>query len=283
MPPADRPISVDDADRLAVAAAAILALPEPSEKCRAVRALAARRAAGAVPVIGCAAPPTRPGRPDRPILKPPRDMPRRRGGEAGRRALLHAVAHIELNAVDLALDLIARFSDPACAGLPLPDRFFDDWLGVADDEARHFLLVGARLAELGAAYGDLPAHDGLWQAAEATAGDLLARLAVVPLVFEARGLDVTPGMIRRFESEGDAASAAVLKTLYADEIGHVATGHHWFLAVAEARGVEPVAAWQAQVRAHVPGAVKPPFNADARERAGLGPDYYLPVAAPPPA
>ncbi len=267
---------------LAAQAAAAFSRSDPADKARAVRRLAAARADGAVTAIGTADPPARPGRPDRPVLKPPRDMPRRRGGLAGRRALLHAVAHIELNAVDLALDIIARFSDPGRAGLALPARFFDDWLGVADDESRHFLMVSERLAALDAAYGDLPAHDGLWQAAEATAGDLLARLAVVPLVFEARGLDVTPGMIRRFEAEGDEASAAVLRVIYTDEIGHVATGHHWFLAVAEARGVDPVTTWQALVRAHVPGAVKPPFNADARQRAGLGPDYYLPVAASPP-
>ncbi len=193
---------------------------------------------------------------------------------------MHAVAHIELNAVDLALDLIARFADPEAAGVMLPDAFFDDWLAVADDEARHFLMVTGRLAALDAAYGDLPAHDGLWQAAEATTGDLLARLAVVPLVFEARGLDVTPGMIRTLEADGDDESAAILRVIYQDEIGHVAAGHRWFLAVAAMRGVDPVATWQALVRAHVPRAVKPPFNTPARDQAGLSRDYYLPLVAP---
>ncbi len=213
-------------------------------------------------------------------MRPPREMARRSRGRAGRVALLHAVAHIELNAVDLALDLIARFADPEAAGVMLPDAFFDDWMAVADDEARHFMMVSGRLAALEAAYGDLPAHDGLWQAAEATTGDLLARLAVVPLVFEARGLDVTPGMIRTLEADGDNESAAILRVIYQDEIGHVAAGHRWFLAVAAMRGVDPVATWQSLVRTHVPRAVKPPFNTPARDQAGLSREYYLPLVAP---
>jgi uncharacterized ferritin-like protein (DUF455 family) len=165
-------------------------------------------------------------------------------------ALLHALAHIELNAIDLAWDLVARF-----AGNDLPRRFFDDWVAVADEEATHHGLLAARLAELGAAYGDLPAHDGLWEAAADTAHDLLARLAVVPLVLEARGLDVTPEMIRRLERAGDGASAAILRIIYRDEIKHVAAGRH-----------------------HFKGSLKPPFNNAARDEAGFGPSYYAPLA-----
>jgi len=141
------------------------------------------------------------------VLRPPREMPKRRafGSKAGRIALLHALAHIELNAIDLGWDIVARF-----AGEGLPRDFFDDWIGVAAEEAGHFELLVARLADFGARYGDLPAHDGLWESALATADDLLARLAVVPLVLEARGLDVTPQMAARLERAGDAQSAAIL-------------------------------------------------------------------------
>ena len=156
-------------------------------------------------------PPLRPARPVYPELRPPRDMPKRRnfGSLAGRTALLHALAHIELNAIDLAWDMVARFAD---AGLPR--EFLNDWVGVASEEAHHFSLLSARLADFGAKYGDLPAHDGLWEAAAATAGDLLARLAVVPLVLEARGLDVTPAMTEQLDRLGDAKSSAVLRLIY---------------------------------------------------------------------
>lgn len=176
---------------LATLARHILATADPAGKCeRTARAAEAWRAGAIASGAPPAGLPDRPARPDRPVLLPPARMPRRRtgGGREGRIALLHAIAHIELNAVDLAWDLIARFADPA-----LPRRFFDDWVGVAADEARHFALVDGRLAELGAAYGDLPAHDGMWDSARDTRDDLAARLAVVPLVLEARGLDVTPG------------------------------------------------------------------------------------------
>jgi len=179
--------------------------------------LAARWRAGMV--IGDAIAIPRPARPGRPRLCPPRDMPRRRnfGTPAGRIALLHALAHIELNAIDLAWDIVARFARD-----DTPHAFCDDWVHVAAEEAEHFALLADRLAALGAAYGELPAHDGLWEAAAATAHDLLARLAVVPLVLEARGLDVTPEMICRLERAGDAGSAAILRCIYEDEIGHVA-------------------------------------------------------------
>jgi uncharacterized ferritin-like protein (DUF455 family) len=240
------------------------------------RALATAWRAGGLSV-GRAAPAPRPARPERPLLLPPRDMPKRRnfGAPTGRLALLHALAHIELNAIDLAWDIVARF-----AGADLPRAFFDDWAGVAAEEAEHFALLAARLDALGGAYGALPAHDGLWEAAAATAHDLLARLAVVPLVLEARGLDVTPEMMRRLERAGDPESATVLQRIYRDEIGHVAVGVRWFAFLCRERGLDAETTYQDRVRRYFVGALKPPFNRDARERAGFPAAYYEPLACP---
>jgi uncharacterized ferritin-like protein (DUF455 family) len=204
-------------------------------------------------------------------------MPRRRnfGSHTGRIALLHALAHIELNAIDLAWDIVARFHDA-----DLPRGFFTDWLGVAAEEAEHFALLSARLAVLGSFYGALPAHDGLWEAAAATAHDLIARLAVVPLVFEARGLDVTPDMTRRLERTGDLESAAILGRIYHDEIGHVAIGARWFNAICDRRGLDPEATFHDQVRRCFRGALKPPFNHAARDQAGIPAGFYEPLAPP---
>ena len=259
------------APSLTAAACAVLRAGEPAEKVALSHRFARQWRDGSIAEIGKALPPDRPARPLRPILKPAREMVRRRGGGslANRIALLHALAHIELNAIDLAWDLIARFA--AC---DLPHTFFDEWIGVADEEASHHALVAARLAELGAAYGDLPAHDGLWEAAQATAHDLLARLAIVPLVLEARGLDVTPGMIERLERHGDAASAAALQVIYDEEIGHVACGRRWFQWECARRGHEPVSAWRDLVQRHFRGALKPPFNRAAREAAGMAAAFY---------
>jgi uncharacterized ferritin-like protein (DUF455 family) len=257
------------------AARAVLATREPGAKAAAARDLAQRWRTGGISQIGAPGAAARPARPERPELLPATEVPRRRinSAPAGRIALLHALAHIELNAVDLAADIVARFAGPE-----LPRAFYDDWLQVADEEGKHFLLLADRLGELGAAYGDLPAHDGLWQAAEETAHDLLARLAVVPQVLEARGLDVTPGMMAKLERVGDAASAACLKVIYREEIGHVAIGRRWYLWLCERRGLEPQATWQALVRRHFRGALKPPFNEAGRRAAGLEPADYLPLA-----
>jgi uncharacterized ferritin-like protein (DUF455 family) len=226
-------------------------------------------------------PPPRPARPERPQLRPPKEMPKRRafGSLAGRVALLHAVAHIELNAIDLAWDIIARFSREA-----LPRAFFGDWVGVAAQEALHFELLVQRLADFGAYYGDLPAHDGLWESASATADDLLARLAVVPLVLEARGLDVTPEMAATLERAGDPESATVLRRIYCDEIDHVAAGVRWFDELCRARGLIPEETFRALVRCYFKGQLKPPFNHEARAAAGLPARYYEPLlrgGAPP--
>lgn len=254
-------------------AVAVLTAAAPEDKMALTLEAAAAWKAGGMEV-GDARPPSRPARPERPPLMLPRDMPRRSvGGPQGRVALLHALAHIELNAIDLAWDLIARFSS-----VPFPKGFFDDWVQVAEDEAIHFRLLADRLTDFGAAYGDLPAHDGLWQAAEVTAGDPLARLAVVPMVLEARGLDVTPATIARFEKLGDGHSAALLQRILDDEVTHVASGRRWFQWLCGEAGLEPEAAYQDRVRRFFRGVLKPPFNQEARDRAGLPSSYYLPLA-----
>ena len=259
---------------LAIGAVAVLDAPDPRQKVALSRAVAARWRRGGM-VVGVAVPPPRPARPERPRLEPPRAMKRRRnlGSLAGRVALLHALAHIELNAIDLAWDIIARFS-----GENLPRQFFDDWVGVAAEEAEHFALLDARLRALDGAYGDLPAHDGLWEAAAATARDLIARLAVVPLVLEARGLDVTPEMIRRLERAGDHDSAVILERIYADEIGHVAVGARWLAQLCRERGLDPADTFHDRVRRYFVGALKPPFNHKARQAAGMPAAFYDPPA-----
>lgn len=233
----------------------------------------AARAAGQPIPVGQATPPPRPARPERPELLAPRDVPRRRPGtEAGRIALLHAVAHIELNAVDLHWDIIARFTDQ-----PMPLGFYDDWVKAADEEAKHFNLVCDCLEAMGSHYGALAAHAGMWRAAEDTAGDLLARLAVVPMVLEARGLDVTPGMIEIFRKAGASGAVAALETIYAEEVGHVAYGSKWFNWLCGRAGSDPKEVFHDLVRRHFHGALKPPFNEEKRAEAGIPPDFYWPL------
>lgn len=251
-------------------AVAVLATADPAAKATASHRAAEAWRAGSL-AIGSAQPPDRPARPDRPLLLAPKEMPKRKaGGNAAKRvALLHALAHIELNAIDLAWDLIARFGDET-----MPRAFFDDWVKVADEEALHFELLSVRLQELGAAYGDHPAHDGLWEAATVTAKDLLARLAIVPLVLEARGLDVTPATVADMQRAGDDATAALLQRIYEDEIGHVAAGMRWFEHFAKEAGHDPQAHWQALLKQHFRGVLKPPFNDTARAAAGMPAAYY---------
>ncbi len=223
--------------------------------------------------------PDRPARPARPELLSPGAMPKRgRAGSARSRfALLHALAHIELNAIDLAIDMAGRW------GPAMPAAFTNDWLKVADDEARHFGMLSALLADAGGAYGDLPAHDGLWEAAQATAHDLMARLAVVPQVLEARGLDVTPAMIDRFEAQGDTCTANVLIAILADEIGHVETGNRWFRHLCSESVSDPVLLFRTMVNRFFRGPIKPPFNVSARQQAGLTTDWYTMLGTGSPA
>lgn len=233
------------------------------------------RSSGAPLPVGQANPPLRPARPDKPDLLAPRDVPRRRPGtEAGRVALLHAVAHIELNAVDLHWDIIARFTDH-----PMPLGFYDDWVKAADEEAKHFNLICDCLEAMGSHYGALPAHAGMWRAAEDTVGDLLGRLAVVPMVLEARGLDVTPGMIEVFRKAGDTGAMAALETIYGEEVGHVAYGSKWFNWLCGRDGLDPKEVFHTLVQQYFHGALKPPFNEEKRAEAGLPPDFYWPLVA----
>lgn len=265
-------------DTLSQMAVAVLTTADGREKTRLGREMACRwfaaRAAGHPLPLGDARPPDFPARPDRPELLPPKDVPRRRPGTLpGRIALLHAVAHIELNAVDLHWDIIARF-----AATPMPLGFYDDWVKAADDEARHFNLVCDCLEDMGSFYGALPAHAGMWRAAEDTAQDLLGRLAVVPMVLEARGLDVTPGMIEIFAKAEATRAVAALQVIYAEEVAHVAYGAKWFNWLCGRAGQDPKEAFHDLVRRYFHGTLKPPFNEEKRAEAGIPPDFYWPLA-----
>lgn len=255
---------------VADAARAVLLAADPAEKVRAARAAARDWRLGRLEHGFSVAMPPRPSRPAEPELLPPARMPKRgrMGSDASRVAMLHALAHIEFVAIDLAFDLIGRF------GGAFPPAFVDDWMRVGADEAMHFVLLDRRLRALGSRYGALPAHDGLWQAAEETAGDAMARLAVVPMVLEARGLDITPATIARFEAVGDTASARILTRILSDEIRHVGAGTKWFRWACESCGDEVVSRWRALVSVHFRGALKPPFNDSARLNAGLTRDFY---------
>ena len=237
----------------------------------------AARAAGTPLPIGQATPPATPARPDKPELLAPRDVPRRRpGSPTGRIALLHALAHIELNAVDLHWDLIARFTDH-----PMPLGFYDDWVKAADDEAKHFNLICDALEAMGSHYGALPAHAGMWRAAEDTTTDLLGRLAVVPMVLEARGLDVSPAMIEVFRSAREAQALAAMEIIYREEVAHVAYGSKWFNWLCGKNGEDPKEAFHTLVRRYFHGNLKPPFNDEKRAAAGIPPDFYWPLAEDP--
>ncbi|MEA1942779.1 MAG: ferritin-like domain-containing protein [Pseudomonadota bacterium] len=251
----------------------------PRDKAAAAREAARLWRAGDVALGEAVAAPDRPARPDEPVGVPPGKVPRRRlNSLAGRSALMHAIAHIEFNAIDLAFDMVVRFArDPLIADAER-DAFVTDWIGVGDDEARHFTMVADRLETMDCHYGALPAHDGLWDAARATSGSLPARLAVAPLVLEARGLDVTPGMIDRLVSAGDAGSADILRVIYEEEIGHVAAGARWFRRVCDKLGVDPAPHFQTLVSQYFKGNLKPPFNSQARAQAELPAEYYAPLA-----
>jgi uncharacterized ferritin-like protein (DUF455 family) len=259
---------------LCAAAITVLTTADPAEKVALSRRFAEEWRSGAIAEIGREAPPDLPARPSEPELLPARDMPpRRKGGSvAGRTALLHALAHIELNAIDLAWDIVARF------GADMPKGFSDDWVQVADDEARHFDMLEHLLADLGSRYGALPAHDGLWRSSQDTAHDLAARLAVVPLVLEARGLDVTPAMILNLRRFGDDAAADALQIIHDDEITHVAAGRRWFEHVCAEKGLDPIPTWQTLVRTYFKGSLKRPFNEASRTRAGFSAAFYDPIA-----
>lgn len=204
-----------------------------------------------------------PGRPVKPCLvHPSQVVARKLSTTTGRAAFLHALAHIEFNAINLAWDAVYRYRD-----LPLP--YYADWVRIAAEEARHFAMLRERLREFGSDYGDFPAHDGLWDMARRTAHDVLLRMALVPRVLEARGLDVTPAMITRLQQAGDSESAAVLEKILAEEVGHVQAGTRWFRYLCKQRGMEPNRAFQDILHEFLPGRVRKPFNLEARQRAGF--------------
>jgi len=257
------------------AAHACLRAADPLGKARAAMRLAEQYRLGALECVPGAdiAPVEPPGRPARPRLVPPRELPQRGLGTAeGRAAFVHAIAHIEFNAIDLACDAVYRFRG-------LPEAFYADWIAVAADEARHFELLQVRLAELGFAYGDFDAHNGLWEMAERTAHSCLARMALVPRVLEARGLDVTPAMIGKLQSLGDGATVAILEVILREEVAHVAAGSRWFAWCCEQEGCDPDATFELLLTEYARPALRAPFNLDARRRAGFSEGELLRLQA----
>lgn len=264
---------------VAAAIRAALLQRNPRAKAMATRAVARDWRLGRLDPVFDVAMPDAPGRPDRPELLAPRDMPKRGRGqsERGRIALWHSLAHIEFVAIDLALDMAGRFGGLQGEG------FVSDFLKVAADEAMHFALIQRHLATMGSHYGALPAHAGLWSAAAATSHDVAARLAVVPMVLEARGLDVTPATLTRVRDSGDSVGARILSRILDDEIVHVRIGTTHFVAEAKRRGETAEILWKSLVEQHFRGAIKPPFNDSARSAAGLSRSFYGALEALTPA
>ncbi|MBC2664479.1 ferritin-like domain-containing protein [Novosphingobium flavum] len=259
---------------LAAAIRAALVECEPYRKVMLTRAAARDWRAGRLAFVFDVDMPDRPGRPEAPELLPPNRMPKRGRGnsERGRIALWHALAHIEFVAIDLALDMVGRF------GAEMGEEFVSDFLAVAADEALHFGLIARKLRSLGSFYGALPAHDGLWESAHATRHDVAARLAVVPMVLEARGLDVTPGTLVRVRESGDENGARILERILDDEIRHVRFGSTHFAAVCALNGESVENHWKTLVQRYFRGLIKPPFNDSARQAAGLSRSLYGGVA-----
>ena len=260
----------DKLPSLASACRDVLLTVQPREKLMRARKAARDWRLGRLAHIFDTEMPDHPAGPKKPELVHPSKMPKRRkGGSArGRIAMLHAIAHIEFAAIDLAFDLIGRF------GADFPREFVDDWMGVGADEAMHFALVDRRLRQYGSYYGALPAHAGLWEAAYETRDDALARLAIVPMVLEARGLDVTPSMIERFTTYDDLPSAAILERIYTDEIRHVSAGTKWFESACRSKNLLTFETWKSLVEGRFRGQLKGPFNDSARSKAGLALEYY---------
>jgi len=254
------------------AAQQCLAEADPLRKVALTQAHAAAFRAGRLKVPADAPPPSpirMPGRPAHLQLVLPRDVPRRRlGSPGGRAAFIHAIAHIELNAIDLAWDAVYRFRG-------LPGAFHADWVSCADDESRHFILLRERLLANGHDYGDFPAHNGLWEMCEKTAHDGLARMALVPRVLEARGLDVTPSMIDKLRASDDHETADVLEIILREEVAHVAAGSRWYRWYCERAGVEPRARFRALLEEYAGGYLHGPFNIEARLLAGFDADELL--------
>ncbi|MGD9833698.1 MAG: ferritin-like domain-containing protein [Piscinibacter sp.] len=253
----------------------LLQLVDPAGKTAATRALFDAGRWTIDPEAMLPEPPGLPGRPTRPALVPPKEVPTRSPFTLeGRAALLHSIAHIEFNAINLALDAVWRFAG-------MPEDFYRDWLRVAAEESLHFTLLREHLKTLGHDYGDFAAHDGLWTMTARTAHDIVARMALVPRTLEARGLDATPPLQAKLGKAGDARAVAILDVILRDEIGHVAIGNRWYRFACERAGLDPVAIYPGLVERYAAPKLRPPFNDAARRAAGFSEDEiaYLTRAA----
>ncbi len=240
----------------------VVQAPDPSSKVALTRLVAA----SGEPVgadLRIDEPPGLPGRPAQPALVPHAALVQRSLATVeGRAALVHAIAHIELNAIDLAMDLVWRFAG-------MPEAFYREWVVIAAEEALHFSLLRDHLLRLGFDYGAFPAHNALWEMAQRTRGDVLARIGLVPRTLEARGLDASPGVRRKLIGAGDREAGAILDVILRDEIGHVAAGNRWYRWVCERRGLEPVATYATLVETYGAPRLRGPFNVEARRQAGF--------------
>lgn len=249
-----------------VSALTCLRMEDPTAKVECTRRLYEAWQAGSLTVSAAGYTPDAipvPGRPARPRLVPPRELARRSAHSVeGRAALIHALCHIEFNAINLALDAVYRFGG-------MPAAYYADWLQVANEEAGHFQLLETHLHSLGCCYGDYPAHNGLWEMAVQTDHDVMIRMALVPRVLEARGLDVTPGIIEKLRAAGDMRAVEILRIIEHDEVGHVEIGSRWFRYVCEQRGLSPFATFKQLLKQYMKGQLKGPFNHHSRKQAGF--------------
>lgn len=210
-----------------------------------------------------------PGRPEKPELVPPRELNRRKiTSKIGHAALIHSICHIEFNAINLAWDAVYRFHD-------MPEQYYSDWVKVAKEEAYHYQLLSEHLASLGYAYGDFTAHNGLWESALLTAFDPMVRMALVPRVLEARGLDVTPGIVKKLKNIGDDKAVEILAIVHHDEIGHVETGTRWFRYLCDKRGLDSEKIFKDLINQYMKGILRGPFDHDVRKRAGFTEEELL--------
>ena len=234
---------------------------DPVLKARSTLALDTGLPVGAADVLS--APAAVPGRPARPVLVSHTQLKAKSmATPEGRAMLVHAIAHIELNAIDLALDVVWRFAG-------MPEAFYTDWVRIAQEEAKHFVLLRQHLQEMGFDYGDFAAHNTLWEMAERTQEDLLARIGIVPRTMEARGLDASPGVKNKLVSVGDHRAGEILDIILADEIGHVAAGNRWYRYLCQQRGLDPVSTYAALIDQYDAPKLRPPFNMAARRLAGF--------------
>ncbi len=261
---------------LRLAALQALRLTEPAEKASAARVLYELRHEHQLDVHEVWTEPDGvPGRPALPRLVSPKDVPARSPfTPEGRAALLHSIAHIEFNAINLALDAVWRFSG-------MPEAYYLDWLQVASEEALHFTLLHEHLQTLGVRYGDFDAHDGLWLMTQSTASDITARMALVPRTLEARGLDATPPIQAKLRRAGDQRAVDILDIILRDEVGHVAIGNHWYRWLCERDGLDAEALYPELVQRYFAPKQRPPFNLDARRRAGFSEAELMALQAPP--